>query len=308
MTSLIIEHTDEQGTLLTGSSRGDGSAEVVKALGWRWGRSIGMWFIPRSRNQPPKRPLIERTRAALEEADFTVEVAIDTTPQDRAEVEQRLTEQADRRTGMLSARADREEARAHARLAASKQITDSIPLGQPLLADHHSYSADLRRRERAARHYDAALEHQGQADRATRAAKVAEAATGARNAPVTVANRIERLATQIRKDERALARADQSGHNESSWAVATRERLDHDRADLAHWQEVRARQIADGLATNYNRDTVHAGDHIRYGKRWYRVLRSNPKTVTIEVAPPGGGTPKPSTLPWPKVEAHRLAG
>ena len=46
--TLTIEHTEAEGTLLLGTSRGDGSAEVVKALGWRWGRSIGLWFVPRA--------------------------------------------------------------------------------------------------------------------------------------------------------------------------------------------------------------------------------------------------------------------
>ena len=59
--TLTIEHTEAEGTLLLGTSRGDGSAEVVKALGWRWGRSIGLWFVPRSRDAAPKRPLIEQT-------------------------------------------------------------------------------------------------------------------------------------------------------------------------------------------------------------------------------------------------------
>ena len=63
--TLTIEHTEAEGTLLHGTSRGDGSAEVVKRLGWRWGRSIGMWFVPRSRDAAPKRPLIEQTADQL---------------------------------------------------------------------------------------------------------------------------------------------------------------------------------------------------------------------------------------------------
>ena len=87
--TLTIEHTEAEGTLLLGTSRGDGSAEVVKALGWRWGRSIGLWFVPRSRDTAPKRPLIEQTARQLREAGFEVEVSIDTTTGDRAAMEPR---------------------------------------------------------------------------------------------------------------------------------------------------------------------------------------------------------------------------
>ena len=38
---LTITHTPEAGTLIEGTSRGDGTAEILKASGWRWGRSIG---------------------------------------------------------------------------------------------------------------------------------------------------------------------------------------------------------------------------------------------------------------------------
>ena len=70
--TLTIEHTEAEGTLLLGTSRGDGSAEVVKALGWRWGRSIGLWFVPRSRDAAPKRPLIEQTARQLLNSTFMV--------------------------------------------------------------------------------------------------------------------------------------------------------------------------------------------------------------------------------------------
>ena len=92
--TLTIEHTEAEGTLLLGTSRGDGSAEVVKALGWRWGRSIGLWFVPRSRDTAPKRPLIEQTARQLREAGFEVEVSIDTTTGDREAAEARRAERA----------------------------------------------------------------------------------------------------------------------------------------------------------------------------------------------------------------------
>lgn len=35
-----ITHTHEAGTLIVGSSRNDGSAEVLRATSWRWSSKI----------------------------------------------------------------------------------------------------------------------------------------------------------------------------------------------------------------------------------------------------------------------------
>ncbi len=40
---LTISHSAVDGTLIDGTSRGDGSGEVLRAHGWRWFRSIAMW-------------------------------------------------------------------------------------------------------------------------------------------------------------------------------------------------------------------------------------------------------------------------
>ena len=84
---LTIEHTDDEGTTIDGTSRGDGTAEVLKVNGWRWSRTLfdgrGSWYVPRSRNVPPKRFTIDRTVAALEAAGFIVAVLIDAPPGDR---------------------------------------------------------------------------------------------------------------------------------------------------------------------------------------------------------------------------------
>lgn len=61
---LTITHTHIAGTLIEGLSRGDGTGEVLKACGWRWGRSIGAWFVPQSRDRLPKAHVIQRTTSA----------------------------------------------------------------------------------------------------------------------------------------------------------------------------------------------------------------------------------------------------
>lgn len=294
--TLTIEHTEAEGTLLHGTSRGDGSAEVVKRLGWRWGRSIGMWFVPRSRDAAPKRPLIEQTADQLRAAGFEVEVSIDTTTGDREQAEKRRAERSQARVGRLEDRAAREQAKADQRYAASRKIADGIPFGQPILLGHHSQARAERDARKIRSHMDASLEHQARADQAAAAAASAAATTGHRHNPVTVANRIERLGADIRRMERSLAQSVAAGHPRQD----LEDQLAIDRADLEHWMQVRADQLATGQATNYSRENVAVGDLVKIGGSWHTVARCNAKTVAVQT-----GYSWTNKAPWYKVQDHR---
>jgi hypothetical protein len=297
--TLTIEHTEAEGTLLLGTCRGDGSAGVVKGLGWRWGRSIGLWFVPRSRDAAPKRVLIEQTAVQLRAAGFEVEVVIDTTTGDRAEVEERLAGRAEARAGRLQDRAEREQTKAEQRYAASRRIADGIPFGQPILLGHHSQARAERDARKIRSHMEASLEHQERANRAVAAAATADAATRHRHSPVTVANRIERLGADIRRMERSLAQSIAAGHPrqdlEDQLAIA--------RADLEHWQKVRAEQLATGQATNYSPENVAVGDLVKISGSWHTVARCNAKTVAVKT-----GYSWTSKAPWRAVQDHRPQG
>ena len=69
---LEISHSHEEGTLLAGTTRGDGSGEVVKACGWRWSRNLGCWYVQRSRDRDADMALIGRTVERLREAGVHV--------------------------------------------------------------------------------------------------------------------------------------------------------------------------------------------------------------------------------------------
>ena len=95
--TLTISHTAADGTLIDGTSRGDGSGDVLAAHGWRWFRSIGFWGIRSSRDRAPKVRLIELTAEALRASGFDVEIDIDSTARPTAEVEaDRIDRQAAR--------------------------------------------------------------------------------------------------------------------------------------------------------------------------------------------------------------------
>ena len=297
--ALTIEHTEAEGTLLHGTSRGDGSAEIVKGLGWRWGRSIGLWFVPRSRDAAPKRPLIERSAQQLREAGFEVVVSIDTTTGDRGESEERRAQRAGERAVRLQDKSVREQAKADQRYAASRKIADGIPFGQPILLGHHSQARAERDARKIGSHMDASIEHQERADRAAAAAVTAAAAARYRHNPVTVANRIERLGADIRGMERTLAQSVAAGRP----AQALEDRLAIARADLEHWQKVRAEQLATGQATNYSRENVAVGDLVKISGSWHTVARCNAKTVAVDT-----GYSWTNKAPWHTVQDHRAHG
>lgn len=303
--ALMITHTDADGTMLGGTARGDGSAAVVKALGWRWGRSIGptgSWYVPRSRGVPPQRELIEATAQALGAAGFGVEVRIDATPADRAQAEELRAQASQARAQRLTARARREQGLAQDRWEAGRRLAEAIPFGQPILLGHHSQARAERDRDRIAAHTQASIAHQRAGDAAAAAARTAAGSTSARHNPVTVANRIERLAAAVHSEERLLARSARSSSPEES-LQRRRERLEATRADLAHWEQVRARQLTQGVATDYGPGTVATGDAVKIRGQWRRVVRANAKSVSVAT-----DYSRAARTPWHEVQDHRKAG
>jgi hypothetical protein len=105
--AVTITHTHETGSLVSGTSRGDGSAEILKGFGWKWGRSIDVWYLPMSRDRLPKTYLIERTAAELRNAGFEVTVTVEVLFRATVDVEaDKISRQADR-TAALEAKAER---------------------------------------------------------------------------------------------------------------------------------------------------------------------------------------------------------
>jgi len=297
---LRIDHTDPQGTILDGTSRADGSAEILKACGWRWGRSIAAWYLPRSRNTAPRRALIERTAEQLRAAGHAVAVSIDDTPQDPAEREARIGEQAETRAEHLADRAQRHRAAAAAAGDLADAIGERIPLGQPVLLGHHSQRGHERDMARIHRATETHVLHAQQAREDEQAAATAGRRTDRRTNPVTVANRLDRLQADARRLRRAL---EQDAHDHPEWAQRATTELARLDSDSAYWQAVRAEQVATGQATSYGPTSVHRGDQVKIRGRWYTVVRANKRTVTVP-SPIGNWT---DTTPWHEVQDHRSA-
>ncbi|MCD5348434.1 hypothetical protein [Agromyces sp. S2-1-8] len=127
--------------------------------------------------------------------------------------------------------------------------------------------------------------------------------------PVTVANRIEKIAADIRRIEREI-QADrydaetgyQPASDELKAARAKRAapRLAELRDQHEYWEGVRAEQIADGTATGYTREQIQKGDLVKIRGQWREVVRANPKTVSVTT-----GYSWTDTAPYAEIQEHK---
>lgn len=74
---LTILHSREAGTLVDGTTAGDGAAGVLKDHGLRWSPSIGRWHLPGSARKPDNHRLLAPLAAALRVCGFEVELPDD---------------------------------------------------------------------------------------------------------------------------------------------------------------------------------------------------------------------------------------
>lgn len=315
MSTIYITHDHAGGTILDGTSRGDGTNTILKQLGWRWARTLTSWYIPRSRDHDADNATVDRTSAALQAAGFTVEISIDDNARDTTTIEADRAERQDRRVDRLTERATRLTHHAEQAEQAAHQLADRIPFGQPILVDHHSAGPTRRHYERIERTQRKANEIGQAADQAADAAGAAATTTAHRNAPTTVAARIERIAAEIRQNERErdghtrtyFVRDDGTKEQETfppaagAYRDQLTKRITELTEQLAYWQNIRTEQINSGATADYGPHNITAGDQIRIGRRWYRVVRANRKTVTV---PSSIGTWTENT-PYHRITDHR---
>lgn len=292
---ITIRHTHEDGTLVDGTSKGDGTAEILKAHRFRWFPSLKLWGVAQSRDHLAKRGQIEGAVQALRDAGFEVAVEINDTPRDVAEVK---ADRADRlldRQIALEEKAERNSAEADARFKRSHDIAYARN-GQPRLAGHHSaraWDADQKRIEDNDR-LGAQAYFKGQ--HYEQAAAVVGKEDARRERPDVIMRRIEKNEADLRGVERDI-RGEGAPNNwreqyfaperkpaEGEWLAQLEarktflgHRLEADRADLEEWKARGWKQ--------YSREAVHAGDVINPGSRGWggnaEVVRVSAKSVSV---------------------------
>lgn len=293
---LKITHTHAEGTIIDGTARGDGSAEVLKVQRWRWGRSIGAWYIPHSRDKLAQSHRIEQTVKALTEAGFEVEVEVQDGHRSTAKVEADLAARRADRAEALEAKAARKANVVDQAWKRSERADAAVPPGgEPVKIGHHSEGRHRRSIERAHTALGAFVEASQDADTAAARAEVAGHSIETRHNPVTVANRIAKFEAEARRRQRKLDGytkvyfTDSQGKKYGDvFPPATGEyriRLEAELAELTdqntYWKGVRAEQVTSGEATDYGPDTISKGDFVRCRGGWCEVLRVNPKSVSV---------------------------
>lgn len=323
MSDITIVHTAETGTLVEGTSKGDGTNTVLKWYGFRWFRTLGLWGIAASRDRQPNEYNINRAAQALREAGHTVTVEIDRDHRPAADAEADRIARQDARADAIAAKADRHRAAAAAAHERADRAHEALPPGgEPIKIGHSSESRHRRVIEKSWDTLGKAVAADTKAERSAQRADTAAATTGRRYNPVTVANRIETLQAEQRADQRALDGHGRTLYRDSNGAPVIedtppatgtyRERLTARMAqradDITYWTQVRAQQITHGQATDYSRDTISVGDLVRGRyKDWYRVIRVNPKSVTVTYPAPFGGAMLTDTIKYPHLSGHRPA-
>ncbi len=311
---LTITHTHEEGTLIEGTSRGDGTAEVLKRTGWRWGRSISSWYVPQSRDRLPKWHVIRRTREALEEAGFDVTETIDQTTRATADVEAgKIARQAER-VAALEHKAERKSSAEDAAWERERHALDALPYGgEPIKIGHHSETRHRNAISKADTATRRAIEATNATEHARDRAEAARATTASRYSPVTVANRIEKLGADIRRTERRIT-ADRYD-DERGYVPAGQEliaartarlapQLAELRDQLAYWEGIHAQQVESGQTSNHSRETIQKGDRVRIRGQWYEVARANLKTISI-ITLQREGHAFTMTTPYVEIQAHQ---
>ncbi|MGJ0121725.1 DUF3560 domain-containing protein [Williamsia sp. MIQD14] len=317
--TITITHTPADGTLVEGTSRGDGTNTVLKANGFRWFRTLGLWGISGSRDRDPNRTKITAAADALRAAGHDVEIDIDDTHRDPATVEADRAARAEDRAAALAVKAERRRDQADAAWDADRKATAALPPGgEPIHVGHHSEARHRNAIDKAHRAMGRAVVAEREAVETARRADVATRATDHRYNPVTVKNRIDGLEAEQRADQRAL-----DGHTRTLFTTGDgtkvldvtepaagkhrdtlTARMTARADDIAYWARIRAEQIAAGEATNYSRDTIAVGDQVCYRRQWYTVRRVNAKTVTIPSIVGGSWT---DTIGYHKLTGHRPA-
>lgn len=295
---ITISHTHAEGTVATGTSKGDGAGDILKASGFSF--RYGAWRIRCSRDRMASWR-IDAAAKALRHAGFEVTVEIDNTPRPTAEVEAERAERAGARADRFAGYSENAATRSDAASERARQIQEHIPLGQPVLVGHHSQARHERDIERIERGWTTAAEESRKAGYWAGRAEAAENSQRYRENIGTTLRRIERLEAELRAAERQRARR--------TVQPAEPTRLDHQisqlTAQIAYWKgHVEAAEAA-GVKVWRPVDFTK-GDLIQCGgSRWHRVVRVNARTLSLRN--PTSPNLKPVPLPYDKVTGHRPA-
>ncbi|MGW9441280.1 DUF3560 domain-containing protein [Streptomyces sp. NPDC055607] len=274
---ITITHTRAEGTILTGSSKGDGIFEIVRHHSFWFSRNVDGLFLKHSRDKEAQTWRINAAVDALRAAGWEVTVTIDEdTRRSFGEAEAEREERAAERAERFNDRADRAIASADTRRAAADQLSKRFEFGQPILVGHHSEGRARRDAARIDNHMRASFKDRDRAGHWSNRAQVAENYAQHRKDPYRTLRRLEKLGADLRAQERHLAAETAAGRDGARHA-----RLIEDITDeITHWEDIVEKAKAEGVKV-WTPDDFAPGDFVRMRGSWHEVIRVNPKTLSI---------------------------
>jgi hypothetical protein len=225
------------------------------------------------------------------EDEVTVEID-ESQRRSMAEIEADKAERAEARAERLSGRAGRVSAEAAAAYARARQMSESIPFGQPMMPDHHSYGRDRNYRAKMGRTYERAFAGMDEAADLERRAGAAEASQSHRESVPATLRRIAKLEAEERGVRRSIAGRvewvqDESGEYAQKLVrpgEKYRARLEASAANLAeqiaYWREHVKAAEANGVKV-WSKTDFTKGDFVLSRGTWYEVLRVSAKSLTV---------------------------
>lgn len=287
--TIEITHTRREGTLIEGTSRGDGSAETLRLREYgrtqrqpfRWSRNLDCWYLPHSRDHATYTPSLELLAQRLRDAGFEVTLTIDNADRRSfSDAEKEREEKAEGRAERFGGYAASAAQNSEAAWKSSHEISERFAFGQPILIGHHS---EGRARRDHARMDNAMRKSIGERDRAAHWTGRAQAAANYERFTKDPGRTLRRL-DKLRADLRAVEKW-QRGESAKGFSRSPADpELETERQELteeiAHWEQVIKNAEAGGFKM-WSKADFTRGDFVLYRGTWYEVLRVNPKSVTI---------------------------
>ncbi|MFJ8628585.1 DUF3560 domain-containing protein [Kitasatospora sp. NPDC093550] len=287
--TIQITHTRREGTLVDGTSRGDGSAEILKLREYgrtlrqpfRWSRNLDTWYLPHSRDHAAYTPNLELLVQRLRDAGFDVTLTVDNADRRSfTEAEQDREDRAEARADRFGGYADNAARNSQAARKSAHAISERFEFGQPILVGHHSEPRARRDRDRM----DSAMRTSiSEGDRAQHWADRQKAAASYeqfRTDPGRTLRRLEKLRADLRAVEKWQRGESAKGYSRNPADPELTIRHEELTEEIAHWEQVIKDAEAQGVKV-WSKADFKRGDFVRYRGTWYEVLRVNPKSVTI---------------------------
>ncbi|MER6604241.1 DUF3560 domain-containing protein [Streptomyces parvus] len=287
--TIEITHTRREGTLIEGTSRGDGSAEILRLREYgrtqrqpfRWSRNLDCWYLPHSRDHATYTPSLELLAQRLRDAGFEVTLTIDNADRRSfSDAEKEREEKAEGRAERFGGYAASATQNSEAAWKSSHEISERFAFGQPILVGHHS---EGRARRDHARMDNAMRKSIGERDRADHWTGRAQAAANYerfKKDPGRTLRRLDKLRADLRAVEKWQRGESAKGFSRSPADPELETEHQELTEEIQHWEQVIKDAEAEGFKM-WSKADFTRGDFVLYRGTWYEVLRVNPKSVTI---------------------------